>query len=115
MNILRYKGFLGSIEVNPEEKFLYGKLLHIDDLVTYEGETVAEIEAEFKNSVVDYIKTCNELGKEPQKPFKGSLNVRIGHELHKEAAAHAASCNKSLNEYIKLAIKNQLHLESRAA
>ena len=113
MKILRYKGFIGSIEVSPEDKCLYGKLLYIDDLVTYEAETVTVLDTEFKKSVDEYLKTCQEVGKEPMKPFKGSLNVRIGQALHKEAALHAAHNGTSLNEYIKLAIQNQVQQENR--
>ena len=113
MNVIRYKGFLGSIEASPEDKCLYGKLLYIDDLVTYEANTIAELETEFKNSVDDYCDTCKKVGKEPMKPFKGSLNVRIGQKLHKEVALHAASSGISLNEYIKLAVKNQVQVENR--
>lgn len=113
MNVLRYKGFLGSIEASPADKCLYGKLLYIDDLVTYEAETIAQLESEFKDAVDDYHHTCKEAGKEPMKPFKGSLNVRIGQKLHKEVALHAAFSGMSLNEYIKLAVQNQVQVENR--
>ena len=113
MNVIRYKGFLGSVEASPEDKCLYGKLLYINDLVTYEAETVADLEAEFKSSIDDYCETCKKLGREPMKPFKGSLNVRIGQELHKEVALHAAFSGISLNEYIKLAVQNQVQVENR--
>jgi predicted HicB family RNase H-like nuclease len=47
------------------------------------------------------------------RPFKGSFNVRIGQELHKEAALHAAMDDMSLNEYIKIAIQNQVRHEAK--
>lgn len=108
MTILRYKGFLGSIEVDPEDKLLYGKLLYITDLVTYEASTVADLEHEFQNSVSEYINTCKALNREPLKPFAGSLNIRIGKELHKEAALHAAINGISINEFIKSAIQHEI-------
>ena len=108
MNVLRYKGFLGSIEVDPEDKLLYGKLLYITDLVTDEALTVAELEHEFQNSVNEYIDTCTALNREPLKPFAGSLNVRIGKELHREAALYAAVNGISINEFIKSAIQHEI-------
>ena len=110
-NILKYKGFIGSIDISTEDKCLYGKLLYVNDLVTYEAKTIAELEKEFRKSVNDYLKTCDELGREPAKPFKGTLNVRIGGELHKEAALYATLRGVSINEYIKSAIKNLVELE----
>jgi len=108
MNVFRYQGFIGSIMVDSEEKCLYGKLLYINDLVTYEAATVLKLETEFKKSVNEYLATCKELDREPLKPFRGSLNVRIGSSLHKDAAFHAAQDGVTLNEYIKLAIRHQI-------
>lgn len=108
MNIFRYKGFIGSIEADSEDKVLHGKLLYITDLVTYEADTIPELEIEFKNSVDEYLATCKLLNREPMKPFKGSLNIRIGAELHKEAALHAATHGVSINEFIKLAVENKI-------
>lgn len=107
-SVFKYKDFIGSIDVSTEDKCLYGKLLYVNDLVTYEAKTVSELEKEFKKSVDSYLKTCDELGREPAKPFKGTLNVRIGKELHKEAALRAALFGISINEYIKSAIKKSV-------
>src|SRR5262245_40559064 len=115
MNVFRYKDFIGSIEVDPEDKCLYGKLLYINDLITYEATSVLKLESEFKNAVNDYLDTCRQLDREPLKPFKGSLNIRIGSELHKEAAFHAAQDGLTLNEFIKLAVQNQIHSEENSA
>ena len=105
MNTFTYKGYIGSIEADIQEKFLYGKLLFIKDLITYEAKTVANLEKEFQTSVDEYLHSCKQLKREPLKPFKGSLNVRIGAELHKEAALQAAMAEMTLNEFIKNAIK----------
>lgn len=110
-NLLKYKGFIGSTNISTEDKCLYGKLLYVNDLVTYEAKTISDLEKEFRKSVNDYIKTCDELGREPAKPFKGTLNVRIGGELHKEAALYATLHGVSINEYIKNAIKNLVAIE----
>ncbi len=51
-----------AIEASPEDKCLYGKLLYVNDLVTYEATTVAKLEKEFIGSVNEYLKSCEELG-----------------------------------------------------
>ncbi|CAN5455553.1 type II toxin-antitoxin system HicB family antitoxin [soil metagenome] len=112
MTMFHYKSFIGSIEVDPQQKCLHGKLLYSNDLITYEAETVVELEAEFKAAVDDYLLTCHKLNREPLKPFKGSLNIRIGARLHREAALHAAIDGISLNDYIKTAVQSQIQQES---
>ncbi len=113
MSVFRHKGFIGSIEADPENKCLYGKLLYVNDLITYEATTVAKLEVEFKKAISDYLETCKSLNREPMKPFKGSLNVRIGPDLHKEAASHATINGVTLNEYIKSAVQKQIKREER--
>lgn len=103
-DVLEYNGYSGSIDVSKEDRCLFGKILFITDLVTYEAETITDLEAEFIAAVDDYLLTCKEIGKEPQRPFKGSFNVRISQELHRKAALEAHKENISLNELTAKAI-----------
>ena len=89
---------------SSEDEVFYGKLLGIDDLVNFEGASVKELKKAFHEAVNDYLETCKELGKEPNKTYKGTFNVRITTDLHKEAAFFAASHNISLNDFVKTAI-----------
>lgn len=106
--VFKYKNFIGSIEVSTQDKCLYGSVLYVNDLVTYEAKTVDTLEKEFRKAVDDYLKTCKTLGREPLKSFNGTLNVRIGSALHKEAAEYAALHDMSINECIKNAVQNQV-------
>jgi len=65
--VMRYKGYEGSVEPH-ESGWAHGKLLHISDLVTYEANTLAELEAEFTAAVDEYLKTCETLGRAPDIP-----------------------------------------------
>lgn len=108
-NVLEYNGYTGSIEASIEDRCLFGKILFISDLVTYEAETVTDLEAEFIAAVDDYLLTCKEAGTEPQRPFKGSFNVRISPELHRKAAIEATKENISLNELTSKAIDSYVN------
>ena len=66
-NYLEYKGYIGSVEFRADEKVLCGKIQGINDLILFEGESVSELENNFKESVDDYLETCKEIGKEPNK------------------------------------------------
>jgi predicted HicB family RNase H-like nuclease len=91
-------GYSGSIEISLEDHCLFGKILFITDLVTYEAETILALEAEFIAAVDDYLVTCKEIGKEPLRPFKGSFNIRISPDLHRKAVLESYKENISLNE-----------------
>lgn len=108
---LEYKGFQGSFECDFESSIMYGKILHINDLVTYESDTPKGLKEEFILAVDDYIETCKELGVEPDKPFSGSFNIRIGTTLHKDLAKFAVRNSKSINECVKDAI--ECHVNGR--
>lgn len=102
--MLTYNGYNGTVEYSHPDKVLFGKLFGINDLVTYEGTSVDELYTAFQESVDDYIETCRQLGKEPQKVFRGSFNVRIDPELHKRAAYEAGVLGQSLNEFVESSI-----------
>ena len=100
-NMLEYGGYLGSLEYSPEDKVFYGKLEMIDDLVTFEADSASELEKNFHTVVDEYIDTCKELGRSPQKVYKGVFNVRIDPQLHKKLYAEALKSGISLNAFIQ--------------
>lgn len=103
-NILKYKEYIAKIEFSAEDFILYGKIEGIKDLVTFESASAETIEKEFQEAVDDYIAYCEEIGKEPDKPFKGSFNVRVSPELHKAIVMKAAQEGKTLNTYVSEAL-----------
>jgi predicted HicB family RNase H-like nuclease len=109
MSTLHYKGYFGSIEFNEEGLIFYGKVQFIKALISYEGESARELKVAFEEAVDDYLQTCHKHQIKPEIPFKGSLNIRIGHALHREAALQAERLNLSLNRFICDAIAGQLH------
>lgn len=99
-NLLKYKNYIGSVEYDLTDKCLFGKILFIDDLVTYEGNTIEELENAFHLMVDDYLETCKEIGKEPQKAYSGNFNIRTSPEIHQALAEIAKIENVSLNKLI---------------
>lgn len=110
MTLLHYKGYVGTIEADLENQTLFGKLAYIKDIVTYEATTLADLEKEFQTSVDLYLEDCQTLGREPNKPFKGVFNVRIGEELHRQATIIAGE--RSLNTFVMEAIQEKIGRES---
>ena len=100
-NTIEYKGYIGSIEYSSEDKCFFGKLEMIDDLVTFEAISADELETNFKGVVDEYLITCKNLKREPQKTYKGVFNIRISPELHKKIYKEALKAGVSLNGYIQ--------------
>lgn len=66
-NILYYKGYYGKIEYSAEDKVIYGKIMGIHSLISFESESATDIETEFHNAVDDYLSYCEEEGIEAEK------------------------------------------------
>lgn len=103
-----YKNYCGSAEVSVEDNLLVGKLLFIQDVISYTASTPVELEAAFREAVDDYLNTCDEIGDEPNQPFKGTFNVRVGQDRHRSAALEALKQDVSLNEWVCQAIDEKL-------
>ena len=108
-NMLKYKDFYGSVEYSAADECFFGKLIGTTDLVTFEGESVTSLKSAFVEAVEDYLVLCEEAGKKPQKSYKGSFNVRISPELHKEAAITASKQGMSLNSFVEKAIYDEVN------
>lgn len=105
---LEYKKYYGSVQFSAEDEVFYGKIADINDLVTFEGTTVKQLKNAFHEAVDDYLETCKEIGKEPEKPYKGSFNIRISPDLHRQAAQQAMLNGVSLNDFVKSAIDKMI-------
>ena len=62
---IKYKNYYGTMEVDVETDSICGRVLYIQDIVTFKAETVKQTKLEFAKSVDDYLRFCQELNKEP--------------------------------------------------
>ncbi len=72
-NAMTYKDYAARVEFDPEDRIFFGRLACISDIVSFNGETVNELEAAFKEAVDHYLDTCAKLGEKPNKPYSGKL------------------------------------------
>lgn len=100
-----YKDYIGLVHYSTEDELFFGKIERINDLISFEGSSVAELKSAFEDAVEDYLELCKLNGKEPEKTYKGSFNIRIRPELHKQAVQRALIEGKSLNQYVEEAIE----------
>lgn len=112
MKYLEYKGYTGSIEYSQEDNVLFGKVLGIKGLISYEGVTGKLLEEDFHEAIDTYLEDCKESGATPERPYKGSFNVRIPATLHQKAAQLAMELKTSLNSFVEDAIRSKVVKES---
>jgi predicted HicB family RNase H-like nuclease len=111
-DVLTYKGFIGSVHYNSKDRVFFGKIEGINDLVTFEGTTVDNLENGFKFMVDEHIKDCLEEGIPLEKSYKGTFNIRLNPGIHKKAAQLALMKGITLNQFVQRAIKREIESES---
>jgi predicted HicB family RNase H-like nuclease len=107
--MMQYKGYTGKItSVDEKHGVLHGEVSGINDVVTFAGETAAELAQAFRDSVDDYLAFCEEQGEAPEKPLSGKFLLRIPPELHLKASLAAKQAGESLNSWVASAIRERL-------
>ena len=73
---MKYKGYTGIVELEEGSEILFGRVIGLRDVITFQGESVAEITQAFHDSVDDYLEFCAERGESPEKPYSGQFVLR---------------------------------------
>ena len=104
-NSITYKGYTASMVFDAEDKIIVGRVLDIDDIISFHGESVAEFEANFHAAIEEYIAASQKLGSEPERPASGKLMLRIAPEVHAAALKAAATSGTSLNKWAEKVLR----------
>ena len=113
-SMLEYKGYHASVEYDAEDDILVGEVFGITDSLNFHGRSLDEIKKMFQQSIDNYLELCEKIGKNPDKEFKGTFNVRISPEIHKKAALEAARQKITLNQYVAKAIAQSFEIKEEA-
>ncbi len=100
-NTLTYRGFTAKVEFSADDNLFVGRLIGVKDIVTFHGETVAELKTSMKETVDFFIEVCEKTGKKAKKNYSGKLLFRLPGQLHERIAETAESSGKSINEWGK--------------
>ena len=108
---MKYKGYWAKVEYSDEDECFCGKVEGLkNDLICFEGKTVKELKEDFKNAIDNYLECCKSLNEKPEVQCKGSLNVRLGENLHTLAKIKSEEKHISINELIKQAVANYIKI-----
>jgi predicted HicB family RNase H-like nuclease len=105
---MEYKGYIGTVHFSSEDEIFYGKVKYIKSLISFEGHDVESLKSAFQEAVEDYLDLCEAENLKPEKPFKGTFNVRIGSERHRRAVLFAEEHELNLNTVIAQALEQFL-------
>lgn len=115
--MMEYKGYHATVDFDAVEEVFIGEVFGINDTLIFHGKSVNELKKMFIQCIDDYLELCKKSGKEPEREFKGSFNVRVSPELHRNLALNAANEKKTLNQYVaeslEFALNNYKIAESR--
>ena len=73
---MKYKGYIGHVTYDEDAKIFHGEVIGLKDVITFQGESVKELEQAFKDSINDYLEFCQERGENPEKTFSGSVHTK---------------------------------------
>jgi predicted HicB family RNase H-like nuclease len=78
---------------------IHGRVINARAVLTFEGETLADLKAASADTIAGYREWCKERGAEPEKPYSGTLSLRIAPGLHRRVAEQAAKAGESINQF----------------
>jgi predicted HicB family RNase H-like nuclease len=99
--MIEYKGYTGVFDFDQSVDAFHGRVIGLQDVVTFQGSSLDELRREMAESVEDYLALCAEVGKEPERPYRGEFLVRTTPELHRAAAIEAEASGMSLNAWVE--------------
>lgn len=97
---MEYKGYYAKVEYDDHDEVFYGRLLDIEDVISFEGQSVKDLKQAFREAVDDYLDWCRDEGVAPNRSYSGKFNVRLSPELHRRLALTAELKGESLNAFV---------------
>ena len=109
MNTMNHKGYTARIEFDERDNIFVGRVLGLRAMISFHGETVAELHQAFESAIEDFLLDCKEQGIKPEKPASGKLMLRVPPEVHGAALVAAQASGKSLNQWATEVLQSAAH------
>ncbi len=97
--MMEYKGYVGNVTYDPVADLFRGEIANVNEVVTFEGESVSDLKRALADAVDQYLAFCRERGEKPDRPFSGRMLVRMDPQTHRAVATAAAREGQSLNAW----------------
>lgn len=99
MNTMHYSGYLARVEFDERDSIFVGRVLGVNSIISFHGESVAELRTEFVAAINDYLADCKERNVAPEKPASGRLMLRINPNVHAAVSIAASASGESINQW----------------
>lgn len=103
-SMLEYKGYHAAVNYDADDDLFVGEVFGLTDSLNFHGTSIEELKQSFHDSVDNYLELCRQIGKEPEKEYKGAFNIRITPALHRQISLLANQEKISLNQYVANAL-----------
>src|SRR6266545_7531662 len=100
MTTMTHEGYIAEIDLDQDAGLMNGVVLNTRATLHFAGRTVDDLRQAFADTIADYRNWRQERGAEPEKPYSGTLSLRIPPELHRRIAEKAAQSGESINQFI---------------
>lgn len=98
--MMKYRGYSAAVRFDYEARVFHGEVMDTRDVIVFEGESVPQLEKEFRTSIDDYLAVCTERGRTPDRPYSGRIPLRLAPKVHRAATTAARAEGKSLNAWL---------------
>jgi predicted HicB family RNase H-like nuclease len=99
--MLTHQGYIGKVDFDDDAETFFGTVVNANVLISFRGRTVDELKESFHNVVDSYLEDCEKDGVGPEKPYNGTITVRVAPEIHRRVAIKASACKESMNKYVE--------------
>lgn len=98
--MMQYKGYLARVEFDADANIFHGEVINTRDVITFQGQSVGELQQAFRDSVEDYLAFCAKRGEEPDKSFSGRFTIHLSPDQHKKIILAAEKSGKNVESWI---------------
>ena len=109
MNTMSHKGYTARIEFDERDNIFVGRVLGLHAMISFHGETVAELRSAFETAIEEFLRDCKEQGVLTEKPASGKLMLRVPPDVHGAALVAAKAAGKSLNQWATEVLEEASH------
>lgn len=111
MSVLRRRGYVAKVEFDGRDRVFVGRVLGIDDVVGFHGDSVDLLTKAFAIALDDYRAACRAFGRPAQRSHSGELRLRMAPRTHAKAVMAAEARGMSLNAWIEEAMRRTARLD----
>jgi predicted HicB family RNase H-like nuclease len=97
---LKHEGYIAEVGYEEGDELMHGAVVNARAVLHFAGRDIEELKAAFADTIEDYREWCKERGVEPERPYSGTLSLRLSPELHRRVAERAAKAGESINQFI---------------